>query len=498
MPAKLGSRDDLGLALTLLRSLKGLEQEELAAASGVSLSAVQAIEQGKRRQPTLKTITPITSALGVDLATVAEMVSFIRRVRRGPETFPAASGSWPAALGADSALTGSAAFRREVSALIQAQLDAGDRDRAAQSPEPDRRREQALWPLVAACSAPALRALVRQISEFQTAGFCELLCDESLRAAADDAERAARLAELAVEVAERVAGPEGWRWRMLGYARAHLANALRVGGDLPAAEAAFEQARRSWKAGAAEDPGLVNAARVLHLEASLCRALRRLPEALALLDEALALDRWGETPALLMGKARSLVEVGDFEAALGLLRQAAPQVDADREPRRLYVLRNLLVLNLCHLGRHAEAEPMLPELRALALRLRNHLDLLRVDWLQGRVAAGLGRPEEAIAILERVRAEFVALKNPYVAALITLELAEVHAAMGRSAQVKALARDSAPIFQAHGVHREAQRALRLFCRAAEEERLTAELLRRFVAYLYRARHDPHIAFDPAT
>jgi hypothetical protein len=79
------------------------------------------------------------------------------------------------------------------------------------------------------------------------------------------------------------------------------------------------------------------------------------------------------------------------------------------------------------------------------------------------------------------------MENAYDVALVTLELAEVHAALGRTAEVKALARHSAPLFAGQGVPREAQRALALFCRATEEERLTAELLHSLVAFLRRAQ-----------
>ena len=63
-----------------------------------------------------------------------------------------------------------------------------------------------------------------------------------------------------------------------------MANRRRVAGeDLPAADEAFERSLALWHTGAAEDPGLLNAARVLGLEASLRRAQCRLPEALALI-----------------------------------------------------------------------------------------------------------------------------------------------------------------------------------------------------------------------
>lgn len=61
-------------------------------------------------------------------------------------------------------------------------------------------------------------------------------------------------------------------------------------------------------------------------------------------------------------------------------------------------------------------------------------------------------------------------------------------------EVKELAREMAPVFQAQGVHREALAALRLFCQAAEKEAATLDLARRLVDYLERARHDPGLRF----
>jgi pimeloyl-ACP methyl ester carboxylesterase len=62
-----------------------------------------------------------------------------------------------------------------------------------------------------------------------------------------------------------------------------------------------------------------------------------------------------------------------------------------------------LATNLCHLDRHAEAALLLPEVRQMAEALRKGLDQLRVDWLEGRIAAGLGRPAAALAAFARVR-----------------------------------------------------------------------------------------------
>jgi tetratricopeptide (TPR) repeat protein len=484
MPAKLGRRDDLGVALTVLRWLKGWDQETLAAASGANVDSIKAIEQGVRGASP-KTLGPILTSLGFSLQALAELTALVRKLRD-----QAASGSAPVVLS-----PAAADLRRELLALLAPPAASVRRAAGLSALEASRREAPALWERFRACSEPGQLDVAREASEFHTSGFAELLCEKSRNAAGDSATRALHLAGCAVLVAATVPGSEGWRSRLGGYARAHLGNAERVGGDLNQADQAFSRADELWQAGAGDDPGLLNAARVLHLEASLRREQRRMHEALALLDQALAIDRWGETPSLLIGKARALDELGQHEAAIALLLRAESQLDRQREPRNLFVARHLLALNLCHLGRYAEAELTLAEARALATELGNQLDLLRVDGLQGKVAAGLGRTDEAIEALARVRAAFMAQHNAYDSALVTLELAEVYASLGRTAEVKALARESAPVFQAQGVHREARQALELFRRAAEEERVSAQLVRGVVTYLYRSRHDARVRYQ---
>ncbi len=488
------SGEELGLALTFLRWSREWEQRDLAAASGIAVEAIQGIEIGRRRRLPAE-LPALLAALGMGPAALTRVTALVSKVRRhqgAAARQPAAPSldTWPRAW--------SPAPRDQVAVLLHAEVQPTAAVGAASAPEEKRRQLSALWSIMAGCAPEAQLELVRQVAELQTPGFCELLCEESLAAAGDSAQRTRRLAELAAAVAELVRGTAGLRSRLRGFAGVHVGNALRVEGrDLPAAGATLDRALVAWEAGAGDDPGLLNAARVHGLTASMRRAQRRLPEALAALDEGLRIDRWGETPALLLAKARALVELGEFEASIEQLQQAVPWIEGEAEPRKLYVVENLLVLNLCHLGQHEAAERRLPRLRQLALKLSNQLDLLRVDGLAGKVAAGLGRPDEALALLLRVRGEFMERENFYVAALLTVELAEVHAGLGHTAEVKALARESAPIFEDQQVHREAQRALAVFRQAAEEERVNGELLRSLIVYLYRARHDPQLRFAAA-
>ena len=72
-------------------------------------------------------------------------------------------------------------------------------------------------------------------------------------------------------------------------------------------------------------------------------------------------------------------------------------INEDREPRLALVLRFNLLEDLCQLGRAEEAVARLPEVQALAERLGERLDLVRVSWLTGRTAAALGRLAQALA-----------------------------------------------------------------------------------------------------
>jgi transcriptional regulator with XRE-family HTH domain len=481
----------VGDALTMLRLIRGWERQDLAQAAGLSLAAITRYEHRKAR-PSLSRLRRALAALDFPAGVYDRCLQFVSSVLDARRLHLSAdpADAWKAAargIAAHQATAAETFARGQLTGLVTAVRVVASR-----------RNAPAAWALLQDCPEPVRPGLIREVPEFQTVGLCELLCERSLEAAGASAAEAVRRAELAVEIARHVAATDGFRSRVLGYAGIHLANGRRVAGNLPEADQALESSLALWHAGAAEDPGLLNAARVLGIEASLRRAQRRLPEALSLIDQALAIDLWGETPALLLAKARTLAETGQFELSLAILQQTVHQIDANREPRRRYVALNLLVLNLCHLGRYAAAEMVLPEARKQAASLGNRLDLLRVDWLAGTVAAGLGRVDEAIALLMRVRDQFLATSNAYDFALVTLELAEVHAALGRTTEVKALAQQSAPFFADQGVHREAQQALALFCRATEDDRLTTELLRSLIAYLCRARYDTSLRFDNGT
>lgn len=361
--------------------------------------------------------------------------------------------------------------------------------------EEDRLRAADLWARLESCASDEDRLfLVETCPEYQIWALAERLCHESERAAAGNATVAATWSNLAWKVAELAPLGDVGRSRLKGYVLLFVANVERVRGNLHKAEEKFDRAQELWLAGAG-GLDLLAFWRLPDLKASLCRARRQFQEALQLHDDALAL---GPEAAgrILLNKASTLEQMGEAEQALAVLGKAAPHVERDGEPRQLFGLWFNRAAILCDLDRIAEAAELLPRVRELAEGLGNEPDLVRLRWLEGRVAAGLGRLDEAVAALEQVRQDFERLEMFYDCALASMKLASLYLEQGRTAEVKALVAEAEPVFRSLDIHREALAAFLLFRRAVEKETATADLARRLFKYLQEARHDPELPFPP--
>jgi tetratricopeptide (TPR) repeat protein len=351
--------------------------------------------------------------------------------------------------------------------------------------------------------------VVRTHQRFLAWGFCEFLCQESLRLTTVDAARAVERAELAVLVSDLMKDDEPVTDRRLyqlrGYAWAHDGNARRVLGDLRSADESFSIADAWWEAGEAElGDCLGYEPLILELKASLRIAQRRFPEAFELLDRMYAIHARGGRPEhkdahlaglALVKKALALSEMNEPEMSIELLERAEPMLDLRRDPRLVLCLRHNLVWDLTTVERYAEAESRLPGVEALCRELGNPLDLIRLHWAEGRIAAGQGHAEEAIQLLSRLRQDFVEREMAFDAALVTLELTELYARQGCTAEVKKLSVEMAGIFQAQDVPREALVALLFFQKAAQQERATAQLAREIATFLQQLRVNPGLRFE---
>jgi tetratricopeptide (TPR) repeat protein len=227
-------------------------------------------------------------------------------------------------------------------------------------------------------------------------------------------------------------------------------------------------------------------------------APRRLPEALDLLDRAFKLARTDRALGrILLLRAKTLEEMDDYVSAIRALQQATPYIERSGNLHLLLNLRFNLLENEVQEGRSVDVPRRLAQVRDLAIDLRNDLDLIRLRWLEGRLAANSGQRAEAERAFRSVQDEFGARQMYYDMALVLLESAVLLLEEGRTAEVRELATCMEVIFCAEGVHREAIAALCLFQRAALQERATVELARRVLAFFRRSRNNPELRFEGA-
>lgn len=330
-------------------------------------------------------------------------------------------------------------------------------------------------------------AIVRTVARYQTWSFAVVCADWSLREVSKSVEAAIEWAELGCLAAERVQDdPSGLTsGKVKGYCGSHLANSVRVLGELPRSEKEMQLAVELWEAG--EDPlGVLDPGKVPELVASLRLSQRRPAEALRLLLEVAPISRRPAHVALKQAKA--LTDLGEYEEAEAMLIEAGRMLEGLGEPR----LKNVQQYGLCdvrvRLGRHREAAELLPEIRRSVKSLRDELDSYRVRWIEGRIARGLGEPEKALEALEEAAGGLDRHKMLYDAALARFEIATLHLEMGKAALAAEIAGELAQRFASCGDFEEAKRALELFVEAAAEERATSELACAVLKYLYLAQN----------
>jgi len=356
----------------------------------------------------------------------------------------------------------------------------------------DREEAAALWEQLCSLSGAERLLVIEEAAEYQSWAFCERLAVESREVAYKRPREALELAQLAWRVAKL---GDASNPRLQGWALFHVANGYRACQDLRAAAAAFSRAQELWTKATIGDSGLLNEAVPLWIEAALRRAERSFPEALERIDEALSREHGDLRARMLLTKSSIFQALGDPEGSAVALAEAAPLIDPGRDPRLALVLRFNLVVDLCHMERFDQAAAGLGEVQRLAVQQGEELDLQRVAWLRGKVAAGLGHYAEAEAAFCQVRKSFQTHGLAYDHALVSLDLSLVLLEEGRSGDVRRIAEEMLWIFDGLRIHREALAALQLFCRAAQAEAATAALARRVVQFLERSQHDPELRFE---
>jgi tetratricopeptide (TPR) repeat protein len=334
-------------------------------------------------------------------------------------------------------------------------------------------------------------ALVADDESLHTWGVCQLLLQKSREAAFEDPARAVNFAELGLKVALNLddAYDPHWVLDLRAKACAHVGNARRVFGELRSADTAFRDAHEYLDRSMTGNDRA--RAEVLNLESSLRREQRRFGEALGLLDESInlyeELDDRPRQGRSLINKAKVLEEMGRLEAAIDLLPHALELLDSEQDQTLMIYGRYNQIGCLLTAERFQEAESLLPEVRSLFERIAKPVDLIRLRWAGARIAAGRSDDATAEQTFRAVQEEFFRLGLPYDAAYVALDLAALYSRQKRHRDLKELALEILPVFEARDVHREALAALLLFRQAVEEERLTVEVVHQLAETLRRSR-----------
>jgi len=342
-------------------------------------------------------------------------------------------------------------------------------------------------------------AIERTPQEYQGPAIAKLLIDDSLAQMPGRPRDAMALAELAMAVLHH-SEYSGYVVELYARATAHAANALRVCGKLPEASLLLDSARFLLRGEGGGDR-LVRA-ELDNFEGGLRRAERRFDEAEALLQRAILTYEGQEMSEL---ASRSLLNLGliyqeqqESSRAAQTAEKAARLLDPEAEPALYLYARHNFALSLCEAGQFEDARDILAENAPLHARYGDQLSHLRVAWVEGKIARGLGHLEEAESHFLVSRYGFLKHDIAFDAALVSLELASLYLETGRTAEVQELAAEMVAVFNRLEIHREATSALLLFQDAAALNRVSHGFVRKLSTYLVRAQRDPSYSFEAAS
>lgn len=253
--------EDLRVAICFLRAFRGLNQTDMARAAGMDKSQLSLYEQG-RKVPTQKTVERLVRAVGLPFFLFEDVLGVVRIARVAATDLNVDS----TAVAQDIAVAVAASLKLALNEALAELSREVEKDPFAEAPEEARAEAEELWGRLRPHSNQDRRLLVGEGREYGSWALVERLCHECGETVPNDPIQAQEMAELALLVAARTPGNDGWRSRLQGYAWAFLGDARRSSGDTPGAEEAFQRARVLWNAGSPENIAFLDENRFRELQ----------------------------------------------------------------------------------------------------------------------------------------------------------------------------------------------------------------------------------------
>lgn len=295
------------------------------------------------------------------------------------------------------------------------------------------------------------------------------LVDMSFREVHHDAARSLAIALRAAVVSRHLTGEHDLAPEIRAATLLFLANALRVRQHLASA-------KRCWVAVHRQMSGIRNAALEAtrsYFEALFLAATRDFTPAIGLLEEAA--DEYARLGNRLLSSfaktslAKAHHVVGDARMALRHIQEAV-----ERMPREAGTLPRLLLMHDLTLftalgGYPVHAYWLYRNLEPVYACVGSDLLRVREAWLKAHLALEMDGPELAARGYGWVKEAMAKRQLYYDAALAGLDQAKALARCGRSEDVKKLAEELVPVFQAHGIEREVRMAMEQWVEAVRRQ-----------------------------
>jgi len=335
----------------------------------------------------------------------------------------------------------------------------------------------ALWQELSHLPANHKDLRLRNLTQSQvTPGLIMAILHDSRRLWHESAQEAGDLARQALQLVKRLQAG-GYPLRSLlvdlrAQSLGYLGNAERIQGDLRSGEPKVRTALLLVLTSGSGDVALIGL--LLWLWAKVRRDAEDFSQAHSLYNLAEACfgtvndQEWLRIVEL--DRANLLAEEGNLTESTEQLEQLV-QAEGFSSMSSLAQLSAIqsLAFGLCELDRFFEARKLLPQVEALAQMLGGSLNHLKVKWLKARVAAGSRNKRAAERRYTEVRDRLVEIEHSMDAALVTLELAELYLAWGRSQEAREQAAVVLEVCRSlEGLRREELEAIATLVQAEED------------------------------